>query len=97
MLTEEETVEETERRPRLSRSEFRNRIKVVSIVAAVMIVMDYVSLRWFVPWADEMTTNRIMSLGFIVALFVTFCNFIVFVALLAYVLSEESYASERWE
>jgi hypothetical protein len=62
-----------------------------------MTILDYVSLKWFVPWADEMTTNKLMSLGFVVALFVTFCNVIIFLALVAYVLSEESYPHERWQ
>lgn len=59
--------------------------------------MDYVSFKWFVPWADEMTSNQLMSLGYIVAFFVVFCNFIIFFALVAYVLSEESYPHEKWQ
>ncbi len=75
----------------------REDFPVIVVVGAVMAVLDFVSYEWFVPWADEMTDNQLMSLGYIVTFFVIFCNLIIFFALVAYLLQRESYPSDRWQ
>jgi len=66
-------------------------------VAAVVLTADVLTLKWVVPWADEMTDNPFMSLGYIVTFFVVFINFIILFALVAYLPSQESYPSDRWK
>lgn len=84
-------------RPRRRIADIRRTVAVVGVVAALVIVLDYVSFAWFVPWADEMTDNPLMSLGYIVVFFVIFCNLLLFIALLAYLFHGESYPSDRWQ
>lgn len=96
-MSDEKTGEKTRRKPRVSGAEMRRTVATVVIVLAVMAVLDFVSYIWLVPWADEMTKNPTMSLGFMLTILVVFCNFVVSIALVAFVFSEQSYPSETWE
>jgi len=72
------------------------RILTVIAVAVTMLIMDGLTIKWVIPWADEMTNNPFMSLGYIVAFFAVLVNFVVFFALVAHVPRQESYPSDRW-
>ena len=96
-MSEKGTSQRKKGRRRRASSIVRDDYPVIVSVGAVMAVLDFVSFKWFVPWADEMTDNQFMSLGYIVTFFVIFCNFIIFFALLAYLLQRESYPSDRWQ
>lgn len=73
------------------------RILTVIAVAATMLAMDALTIKWVIPWADEMTKNPFMSLGYIVAFFAVLINFVVFFALVAHVPHQESYPSDQWK
>ncbi|MGD9962963.1 MAG: hypothetical protein AB7S97_03595 [Thermoplasmata archaeon] len=96
-MSDEKTGERPRRRTRVSGAGVRRTATTVVFVLAVMAVLDYVSYMWLVPWADEMTKNPTMSLGFMLTILVVFCNFVVSIALVAFVFSEQSYPSEKWE
>lgn len=60
------------------------------------IVVDILVLTFVVPWAEEEFYNPYMSMGYIVTFFLVFCNLVIFFALVAFVLHEDSYPSDRW-
>jgi len=81
----------------MTKPTWRRRIPTIVAVAATMLTMDVLTIKWVIPWADEMTDNPFMSLGYMVAFFAVLVNFVVLFALVAHVPRQESYPSDRWK
>lgn len=66
------------------------------MVTLATVVADALVLVFVVPWAEEEFRNPFMSGGYIVTFFLVFVNIVIFFTLVAFVLHEDSYPSDRW-
>jgi quinol-cytochrome oxidoreductase complex cytochrome b subunit len=73
------------------------RLVTAVIIAAVAIIVDVVILTQVVPFADEESNSHLMSVGFIITYFLVFCNLLVVLAIIAYMVHQDSYPSDRWK
>lgn len=75
----------------------KKRISVAFIVLALTAIVDLLVITKVVPWAEEISDNPFMSLGYVVTFLTVFVNFLIAIGILAYVLHGDSYPSDRWK
>lgn len=75
----------------------KRRVRLFAPLAAAAILIDAFVLIWVVPWADEITTNPFMSLGYVVVFFLTLFNLLFFIGLLAHTFHGDSFPSDKWK
>lgn len=66
------------------------------LLAVAVIVVDFLAFFYAVPWVDERVESPLISPGYILVFFVILCNLVVLIGIVAYVLHDDSYPSDRW-
>lgn len=74
----------------------QKRFGLAVLLTSAVISIDILVFVYVVPWVDERVESPLISPGYILVFFVILCNLVALVGIIAYVLHDESYPSDRW-
>lgn len=83
--------------PSNEKSERRGRRWPTAIILAATVVADALIFTMVVPWAEGISKDRFMSLGYVVTFLTVFVNLLIVLGLVAYMFHGDSYPSDRWK
>jgi type II secretory pathway component PulF len=96
-LTETDNILSPGKKTGGKKRERRSRLLTATVIMAVIVVVDILILTSVVPWAEEISENPYMSLGYVVTFLTVFANFLVVLGIVAYIFHGDSYPSDHWK